>query len=401
MVARRTFLTMTAALPAAGSAGTASTDARETPPDQDPALPGYLRHDGRRSHGALGANFNQNLDSVVFKELDLARAFWVRGFLPMTAVVEPDPGEHFAVQTILSLARRGHGTVFSLKFPYDNDSFPESGSAEMEAELARVDAVLSHVIDHVDILTIGNEPFIESLPDERDERLNEFYETVAKRVITYRREHCSGEKVAALYMGALNRLDLADRHTPAAERWMTFIRETPELEGVDIHPHVEHPDAADAFLDYILPRMRADQTFLVTEFSLVWHWKAHLRDTIDPDFALKYDLDPSVEVWEVIRAAIDAPFPSSKWEDFLASCPWFVEHSDFLIDELARYRETDQLAVATYGFRQDGLMSQDFDADKDPWILNSVFAPYTVQSEDADQAAPGHWLESFRRLALG
>src|SRR5690625_6524463 len=79
-------------------------------------------------------------------------------------------------------------------------------------------------------------------------------------------------------MGALTRLDLADRHTPAAERWMTFIRETPELEGVDIHPHVEHPDAVQPFLDYILPRMRADQTFLVTEFSLVWHWKAHLRN---------------------------------------------------------------------------------------------------------------------------
>src|SRR5690625_2138428 len=52
------------------------------------------------------------------------------------------------------------------------------------------------------------------------------------------------------------------------------------------------PDAVQPFLDYILPRMRADQTFLVTEFSLVWHWKAHLRNAIDPDFALKYELDP-------------------------------------------------------------------------------------------------------------
>ena len=400
MVARRTFLTMTAALPVAGAVGAVASDAPEAPLDDDPDLPGYLRHGGRRSHGALGANFNQNLDSVVLAELDFARAFWVRGFLPMTAVTEIDPGEHFAVQTILSLARRGHGTVFSLKFPYANRSFPEPGSAEMEVELSRVDAVLSHVINEVDILTIGNEPFIESLAEERDERLNDFYETVAQRVIDFRREHGSSEQRTSLYMGALNRLDLADRHTPAAERWMTFIRETPELEGVDIHPHVEHPDAVQPFLDYILPRMRADQTFLVTEFSLVWHWKAHLRNAIDPDFALKYELDPALEVWEVIRSAIDDPFPSSKWEDFLASCPWFVEHSDFLIDELARYRETGQLAVATYGFRQDDLMSQDFDADKDPWILNSVFAPYTVRSEETHRAAAGYWLESFRRLAL-
>src|SRR5699024_5783298 len=183
---------------------------------------------------------------------------------------EIDHGEHFAVQPILSLARRGHGTAFSTKLRYANRSFPEPARAGREAALSRVDAGLTHVISEVARPTIANEPFIESLAEERDDRLNDFYETVAQRVIDFRREHGSSEQRTSLYMGALNRLDLADRHTPAAERWMTFIRETPELEGVDIHPHVEYPDAVQPFLDYLLPRMRADQTFLVTEFSLVW-----------------------------------------------------------------------------------------------------------------------------------
>src|SRR5699024_12516332 len=47
MVARRTFLTMTAALPAAGAVGAVASDAPEAPLDDDPDLPGYLRHGGR------------------------------------------------------------------------------------------------------------------------------------------------------------------------------------------------------------------------------------------------------------------------------------------------------------------------------------------------------------------
>lgn len=353
----------------------------------------------RSVQGALGANFNQNLDAVNYQELREANAQWVRGFFPMPATDEGDPAEHFAIRTILETADRGYDTLLSLKFPYNQSSFPESGSAELAAELDRLDRVLPLVMDKVDILTIGNEPFIESLPAERDERLNEFYETIARHVVDYRNEHCGTGCGTTLYMGALNRLDLPDNRTPATERWMTFVRKTPEIQGVDIHPHLPARENVQAFLDYILPRMRADQTFLVTEFSLVWYWKDHLRDPISEEFAQQYGFDPNTEVWQVIAAAIEEPFSERKWDDFLTSSPWFMAQADFLRHQMSLYRGTGRLAVATYGFKQDDLMVDNFGPEKTPWLLNSVYAKYTVRSRPDGTSGPGYWLDDFRALA--
>ncbi|NUW33295.1 hypothetical protein HTZ77_17925 [Nonomuraea sp. SMC257] len=315
----------------------------------------------------------------------------------MPATDQGDPAAHFAIRTITQAAGRGYDTILSLKFPYDRASFPAPGSAKMTAELARLDRVLPTVLNKVDIITIGNEPFIESLPAERDARLNEFYEAVARHVIDYRRAHCGADCRTVLYMGALNRLDLPDRRTPAAERWMTFVRETPEIEGVDIHPHVPSPQAVQPFLDYILPRMRPRQTFLVTEFSLVHYWKEHLRDTVSTKFAQQYGFAPDTQVWQVIKAAIDKPFSERKWDDFLTSSPWFTSQAGFLRDQLRLYRSTGRLAVATYAFKQDDAMVEDFGPDKTPWLLNSVYARYTVQPRGA-LSGRGWWLDDFRAL---
>jgi len=356
----------------------------------------------RAVDGVLGANYNQNLDSVDYRELTAARAGWIRGFFTMPWADEGDPSNHFAVRTILDAANRGYGTVLSLKFPLADREMPAPGSAAMATELARLDKILPLVMDRVDILVIGNEPFIESRPVDRDGALNAFYEAVAEHVIAYRESHCGDGCSTRLYMGALNRLDLPDRRTPAAERWMTFTRHTPELEGVDIHPHVPSQEAIQPFLDYILSRMRPDQKFLVTEFSLVWHWKAHLEDVISPDFAQRYGFAPDTLVWEVIRAAIEQPFPQQQWDDFLASSPWFESQKHFLRDQVERFRDTGRLAFASYGFRQDALMVQNFGPEKTPWLLNSVFAPYTVQPADNGLAGQGYtWIDDFSALQRG
>ena len=352
-----------------------------------------------RAHGALGANFNQNIDDLDYAELREAGAEWVRGFFPMPATDQGDPGGHIAIRTLNEASGRGHQTILSLKFPYNNASFPAPGSAKLAAELARLDKVLPTVMGKVDILTIGNEPFIESLPAERDQRLNAFYEAVARHVIDYRRKQCGTGCGTALYMGALNRLDQADWRSPAAVRWMTFVRETPDIEGVDIHPHLPSPQSAQPFLDFILPKMRPEQTFLVTEFSLVRYWKQHLRDKIPAGFARRYGFAAGTQVWQVIKAAIDEPFTEKKWDAFLTSSPWFKSQSGFLRDQMKLYRGTGRLAVATYGFKQDDPMVTNFGPDKTPWLLNSVFAPYTVKPRASSAlSGRGFWLESFKAL---
>jgi hypothetical protein len=346
--------------------------------------------------GALGANYNENLDQLNYRELRSAGASWVRGFYALPEADKVPPAQSETIKVIRQAHDRGYKTLLSLKFPKTNVSFPRPGSPEMTAELARLDRVLPEVLGTADVVTIGNEPFIESLPAERDERLNEFYETVARHVISVR------DRMAAkthLYLGALNRLDLAQNRTPAVERYLRFVRETPELEGVDLHPHVADEAAIQDFLDYALPRLRPDQTFLVTEFSLVWYWQKHLTDRIPEVFAKRYGYPADTQFWQVVGDAIKRPFPARKWNDLLAGSPWFESKKHFLRDELQRFRATGRLAVATYGFRQIPSMTANWSATKAPWLLNSVFATLTVQPRGDAMSTPGYaWIDDFRAL---
>jgi len=177
------------------------------------------------------------------------------------------------------------------------------------------------------------------------------------------------------------------------------VRETPEIEGVDLHPHVPDEARIQEFLDYTLPRLRPEQTFLVTEFSVVWYWQQHMTDRIPAAFAQRYGYAPDTEVWEVIGQAIEHPFHSQKWNDLLGQSPWFESKKHLLRDEMARFRSTGRLAVATYGFRQIPSMTANWSATKPPWLLNSVFATLTVQHRDEAMSTPGYaWIDDFRRL---
>ncbi len=242
-------------------------------------------------------------------------------------------------------------------------------------------------------------PFFETRKVDKNEKLNTFYEAIAQHVIEYRDKEFGKDCKTHLYMGALNRLDNPAWQTPATERWMKFVHDTPAIEGVDIHPHVTDPAGVQKYLDYVLPKMRPEQKFLVTEFSLVLHWKEQLDKPVAAEFAKKYDFPIGTPVWKVVRSAIENPFPQQQWDEFLAMSPWYQEHKHFLRDQVQRFRDTGKLAAAAYGVAQDEAMVRDFGPDSSPWLFNSLFASKTVQSpKDSLPGRNGGWIEDFRFL---
>jgi hypothetical protein len=61
---------------------------------------------------------------------------------------------------------------------------PVPGSEAFERELRRLDGLLPRVVGDVDVLVVGNEPFLETREEDRDGgRLSDFYEAIARRVI--------------------------------------------------------------------------------------------------------------------------------------------------------------------------------------------------------------------------
>lgn len=387
---RRWFLGASGGL-ALGALGAASCGGPGGTGDTErPAVPS--------SSGALGANFNGEPTSVTDQELSDLGDKWARGFVPTRELDAGSASAQPTVRRLLDLSAHGYGTVLSLKFPYDRKPIPAPGDAAMRTELRRLDRLLPAVLGKIDILAIGNEPFIESRPaDQRSGRLNAFYEYIAGHIV-----HHGAAGRTRFYMGALNHLENPAAHTAATARWMSFVRKTPQIHGVDIHPHLAEPGTDRAYLDYVLPKLRDDQTFLVTEFSLVRFWKRHLGDRVARPFARRYGIDPSTPVWQVIRQAIDDPFAQRKWTDFLTMTPWLHAHAGYLREQVGRFRKTGKLAVATYGVTQGPSMVKNFTADSTPWLLNSLYCPYTVRRRP--DGLPGGnlaWRRQFRDLRTG
>lgn len=351
------------------------------------------------AQGALGANYNEHFEDVDARDLDKAGARWVRLFVTMPELDRTPAAEHGAVRKILQVARHGYRTILSLKFPRNQKDFPKPGTPEMAREMAWLDQLLPQVMGRIDILVIGNEPYIESRREYRDLDLNAYYEALANRVIAYRRAHCASGCRTQLYMGALNRLDLEINRTPSTERWMAFVKATPEIAGVDIHPHLPGIEGSQIFVDYVVPRMRADQRFLVTEFSIVRWWEQQMKAPAPIAFLQHYRMPAGTLNWQVIKAALDKPFPKAEWDAFLAQSPWFETRKHYLRNQMKIFRDSGRLAVATYGFRQGSSMSRNFGPNTTPWMLNSVFAARSVQPNADGSAAFNYaWIDDFKAL---
>ncbi|MCX2731722.1 hypothetical protein OOZ19_15885 [Saccharopolyspora sp. NFXS83] len=336
---------------------------------------------------------------MTFPELEAMNSSWLRGFVTMHKTDQGDPAQQPELRLLLEAADRGYGTALSLKFQNSDRPLPRPGSPAMNADLARLDKVLPAVMDRVELLCVGNEPFLETRRSDRTERLNEYYEILTRHVIDYRRRHFPEGCRTHLFLGALNHLDRPDEQTNATARWLDFARRTPEIEGVDIHPHVDAPEGTNAYLDYVLPKLRGDQRILVTEFSLVLLWKKQLRKPVPAEYARRYGFPAGTPVWKAVRAAIDTPVPQRQWNDLCSMSPWYEQHKHFLRDQVQLLRDTGRLAFASYGIAQDDPMVQGFNADKTPWLFNSVFASKTVQPGPDGLPGRGYaWIDQFQTL---
>lgn len=395
-VSRRNALTTFGTLGLAAVTGCASGSASAAPsPGRNIGSNGTARS----ARNALGANINSDVGTSDLADMAAVSAPWLRAFYPMADADQGNVAGQPLISEILEAKAKGYGTALSLKFPYADQPIPAPGSTAMATARRRLTTVLDAVMGKVDILVVGNEPFIECRAQDRDSTaINVFYETLAKSAISYRSRH--GAASSRLYMGALNHLDEPAWRTSATDRWMSFVRATPELDGTDMHPHLATPAGGQDYIDYVVPRLRPDQTFLATEFSLVLLFKAHLSDTASPQFTSKYGLPAGTKVWQVLSDAFKTPFPQQKWNDFLNMSPWFASHHEFLHNQVTKFRATGRLAVAFYGLSQGKSMAaHPFGPQSTPWILNSLFCPYTVRQQASGQ--PGEttpWVTQFRAL---
>jgi len=351
------------------------------------------------SQEALGVNYNQFLQSIQEQEVSKVDATWIRGFLDMHLLGNQVPSQNADIQSILKAKAHGRRTILNLKWNYETEPFPVPGSAAMAQEVNQLNRVLPVVLGKVDILVIGNEPFIETLSTQSGQPLIDFYQTMANSVINYWNSHPDAARATQLYMGAFTRLDLAQNRTASVQWMLGYIASHQELSGPDLHMHMPDFAANQLMLSYVLPWLRSDQKFLVTEFSLVLLWYQHLGDMVSPDFTSRYNLPSTLEVYQFIDLALQNPVPDSEWRDFLESCPWYMQQSEFLLNAYSLFRSTGKLGVANYGMLQSWTKGVAFTSTSTPWLLNALFASATVKPRENGSAFENFpWGQKFTNL---
>jgi hypothetical protein len=354
------------------------------------------------SQEALGVNYNQFLQSIQEEEINQVDATWIRGFLDMHLLGDQDPAQNANIQAVLAAKAHGRHTILNLKWNYEKEAFPTAGSAGMTQELDQLNRLLPVILGKVDILVIGNEPFIETESNQSGQPLITFYQTMANDVIGYWKSHPDVASATRLYMGAFTRLDLPQNRTSAVEWMLRYIASQPELSGADTHMHMPDFAAFQIMLSYVLSALRSDQKFLVTEFSLVLLWYQNLGDTISPDFTSRYNLPAGLEVYQFINRALQNPVPDAEWKEFLESCPWYMEQNEFLLNAYNLFRGTGRLGVANYGMLQSSTKGQRFKVTTMPWLLNALFASATVTPRPNGSPFENFpWGQEFTQLQTG
>ncbi|MFS2109277.1 hypothetical protein ACCC88_06305 [Sphingomonas sp. Sphisp140] len=350
------------------------------------------------AQGALGASYNDQFGELDYRDLERSGAKWVRMSLPLPQL-DRGVGSNGVLNKILEASERGYSTVLSLKLGYVGTIPPQLGSDAWRKEVARLDAVLALVTGKVDVLVIGNDPFLEVPEKNRDESFNAYYEAVARQVIAHRAKNCAAACKTRLYMGALVRLEMPAERSKAVERWMGFVKATPEIDGVAIQTHVGEVDESKAYLKYILPRLRPEQKFVVTDFSLVKAWEQNMRGEIPRAFADKYGAPRNAQNWQIVKASLETPFSKAQWDEFLSQSPWLESRKHFVANQMQVFRDTGRLAVATIAFTQGAAPADKLSPGAAAWQLNSVVVRRSAKRNPDGSAAFNYaWIDDFKAL---
>lgn len=359
----------------------------------------------------IGVNYNGQFDMVNFNDLERTQTTWVRGFIDFFQFY-PDHHKlinHPRIEKYLALKDNGYKTILNIKWNFHNKSFPDPGSQEMKDYKKYLKKLLDRVWKHTDIIVAGNEPFIESRKSERGPKLVAFYKEVAKEIHEYKKGkgigvgEGKGIRDVPIYIGAFNNLYWPGWRTDAVRELLAFAEEKPWIAGIDLHIHHGGFKQLRRAINFINNKIRDDQKFLITEYSLVKHFRRKVKERISGVFAEKYGWDPDTKAYQYIDFALKNQVPRKEWVDFLSNSYWFENRKRYLRNSYKLFKSYDKFYIATFAMRQSFPFNRDFNRNTWPWILNGLFANRTVEAdpETGQNQFNYGWIEDFLKIQNG
>lgn len=357
----------------------------------------------------MGVNVNERPHWLKKEMLEQSQTTWTRAFIEASHYIKGDRSleDDFRVDALKRVADDGYKVLLSIKWNLKeaNWNVPEPGSKQEMQWFQFAEDLLDELQGDLSILVLVNEITIDT--PEQDLQPNEDgvipFVRFQKRLLDHISDlnpKGSDGKPLPIYTGGFTRLDQEKQQAhPANQAIIEWVNEDNRLAGADYHIH--QPDyktslEATEFIRKQIP----DKPLIVTEFSLIWKWKAHLGDKIGStksgrQFAERYNLNPEMTVAEYATQAFSNPVSEDQWQDFMKSQPWF--EPDYL-DIVGRMMENHGVVVATYAFTQNPETERAWSISEnmDPWFIQQLFIPRVAKSPNG--IAVNHGLfENFVR----
>ncbi|OYX26652.1 MAG: hypothetical protein B7Z06_05290 [Flavobacteriales bacterium 32-35-8] len=327
----------------------------------------------------IGLNFNEQLQFVDIPQISATNTDWVRGFVEFFQLYENREllNTDERITKFLTLKPSGFKTVLSLKFQFRGIDYPAPNSQELNDYLDYMDVVLDRIWNGTDIIIVGNEPFIETDEVDFGDNMYNFYVKASERVKAYSDAHT--EK--PIFFGAFdNMYQDRRRNLPVLNGLLEYSKNTAWISGVDMHIHHNNYNEMISAIDFVNTRIREDQKIIISEYSLMKHWRDNLNGFIPATFASQYSYPSTWRNYQYIDSALKAPKTRAEWVDFLSKSDWFESRKHYLLETYQDIFTTyDKFFLATYAFRQAYPFNTDFTSNTDPWVLNGIYVNRSVE----------------------
>jgi hypothetical protein len=364
---------------------------------------------GEESRGLrLGANVNESLEWLLPSLMDESHTDWVRGFVPAFQFMRSERSftSDEGLKALNAAAHSGRHVVLSIKWDCkgrgEEGRVPRPDSVQEKQWFQFADDLLDATRGNVSILVLDNELSIDTQKADLDPEANGqipmvvFLRRLAAHIAAEHRTAADGEPLP-LFAGGWTRMDLEEqRQLPATRASIEWIRRDPNISGADYHLHQPDMQSTEEAMRYVHQQI-PNKPLIVTEFSLVWKWKAHLEDRVAAtpagvSFVHHYSLPANQTVADFLTGAFQNRVSQAEWDDFLASQPWF--EPDYL-ERIAPMMAANGIVIATYAFTLNPFAGNDaashpVSSNTTPWFLNDLFVPTLVIAPGRAQSAANY-----------
>jgi hypothetical protein len=353
----------------------------------------------------IGVNYNESFQEIRASELSASKTKWVRGFVDVFNHYDnQDLSTNTRIAQYLTLKDLGFKTVLNLKFNFIARAYPAVNSTTWNNYIAFIDKILDRVIAKTDVIVVGNEPFIESEAATWDEPLNTFYKAAARRVNQYLMARSIQRPI---FVGSFdNMYQSARQGNVGINNLLAWCKATSWVAGIDLHIHHNNNPEITTALNFINDKIRNDQKIIITEYSLMKWWRDNINLDLTSQFLAATNASttdnifpPPVGItkcWQYIDYALKDPRKVEEWNAFQQNTPWLNDRRDYMCNSFKLFKANPKFWLATYAMRQSYPLNADFTATTDPWILNSLFTPRTVELLPSGDAQPRYaYLNQF------